>query len=144
LLLDEHAAQRIQTLANGALPPVNVDSNAMAAAIAHLLRYSVGPNRQNVTVKAELQDGPEGEQPVAIYIRTPVEDIEGMDPRSVLEPSYVIDHPDIDLGPSASQRLVESQGGALDAYRDKNEMVFRISLIPVAQGRDLTLHKRPG
>ena len=144
LLLDEQAAQRIETIANGALPPIHVDTNTMAAALAHLLRYSVGPGHQSVTVKAEMQPGPEGEQPVAIYIRAPVDQMEGLDPRSVFEPSYVIDHPDIDLGPSASQRLIESQGGALDAYRDKDEMVFRISLIPAAQGRDLTLYKRHG
>ncbi len=138
-LLDEDAPESIQVIPNGTLPQVRVDTNTMAAALAHLLRYGLGPERNAVSVKAELQAGPDGEQPVAISIRATADDQNGIDPRLILEPSYVIDHPNVDLGPSASQRLIESQGGALDAYREDGEMVFRISLIPdAADGTGLT------
>ena len=129
-LLDDDAPGHIVSRLNDGLPAVQVDTNVMAAALSHLLRYGLGDEHNTVTVEAKLQEGPEGEQPIAIFIRAANISPNGDDPQRLLDPAYVIDHPDIDLGPSASQRLIESQGGALTAYHESGEIVFRVSLIP--------------
>ena len=71
---------------------------------------------------------PSSEQSVLLYIRASDENADIEEPQRLLDPSYVLEHPDIDLGPSASQRLIESQGGVLQAYHEGGEFVFRISL----------------
>lgn len=128
--LDSQAPELIQSSINGDLPAVQVDAEVLSAALSHLLRYGLGPEHQPVRVEASLQPGPEGEQPLAIFIRTTNNRTDPEEPIRLLDPSWVLDHPEIDLGPSASQRLVESQGGALVVYQDKGELVFQISLIP--------------
>ncbi|MGD9519357.1 MAG: hypothetical protein AB7W28_07550, partial [Armatimonadota bacterium] len=71
-----------------------------------------------------------GDRPVALLVRAaaalPADD----DPQKLLDPSYVLEHPDIDLGPSASQRLIESQGGVLEVTREASGILFRILLPP--------------
>ncbi|MCE5219155.1 hypothetical protein LLH03_19240 [bacterium] len=131
VLLDPEATQHIITSIDGGLPSVQVDADVMATALSHLLRYGLGRERRAVVVDARLQDGPKGEQPVAIYVRADGRGAPTGEPLRLLDPSYVLDHPDIDLGPSASQRLIESQGGALEAYCEAEDIVFRVSLIPV-------------
>jgi nitrogen-specific signal transduction histidine kinase len=128
--LDDKAPEVIQPSISDDLPAVQVDAEVMAAALSHLLRYGLGPDHKPVRVEAALQPGPEGEQPVAIFIRTTNNRTDPEEPIRLLDPSWVLDHPDVDLGPSASQRLVESQGGALVVFRDKEELVFQVSLIP--------------
>lgn len=169
-LLDQDAPAYITSKLDSNLPKIRVDANAMAAALCYLLRYGLHHGtprgefrgRNHVSIEAKLQDGPEGEQPVAIFIKAPDATLpstpQGQDkqrheynPQLLLDPSYVLDHPDIDLGPSASQRLIERQGGALEAYYEEvaptvsfakdyqaeeptqapRNIVFRISLIPV-------------
>jgi nitrogen-specific signal transduction histidine kinase len=129
--LDPAAEGKITTGVHGDIPSVQVDASVMSAALSHLLRFALGERHGPVRVEAHLQEGPKGEQPVSIQIRSRRPAMTGADPGSLLDPTYVMEHPDIDLGPSASQRLVESQGGALEAFHDGDEMVFRVSLIPV-------------
>jgi len=128
--LDSQAPELIKSTVNGDLPAVQVDADVLAAALSHLLRYGLGSEHQPVKVDAALQAGPEGEQPLAIFVRASNNRTDPDEPIRLLDPSWVLDHPDVDLGPSASQRLVESQGGALVVYHDKGELVFQISLVP--------------
>jgi nitrogen-specific signal transduction histidine kinase len=128
--LDNQAPELIKSTVNGGLPSVQVDADVLAAALSHLLRFGLGTEHQPVRVEAALQAGPEGEQPLAIFIRAANNRSDPDEPIRLLDPSWVLDHPEVDLGPSASQRLVESQGGALVAYHDKGELVFQISLVP--------------
>lgn len=132
--LDPGSEGKIAISASGDLPPVQVDAGVMSAALSHLLRFALGERHGPVKVEAALREGPAGEQPVAITIRSRRSSaIGGTDPGGLLDPTYVMEHPDIDLGPSASQRLVESQGGALEVLHDGDEMIFRISLIPARE-----------
>lgn len=129
-MLEAGGCDRIQCDISDDLPPVRVDANVMARALAHLLRQGLAAGTGTARVEAALQEGPEGERPVAIFVRVPQPAPAAEDPHRLLDLSFVLDHPDVDLGPSASQRLVESQGGALDAFNEGRETVFRISLIP--------------
>jgi len=134
-LLDETATESITVSVRGELPMVRVDVGNMASALANLLRYCLGPHGDPVQLSAELQEGPEGERPIAVYISSPAHGTAADSLQQVLEPSYVIDHPDVDLGPSASQRLIESQGGALEAYSQDDRIVFHVSLVPEVPGQ---------
>lgn len=138
--LDEDARPYINSTLNSSLPMVRVDVNVMAAALAHLLRYELGPDRQSVAVEAELEDGPDGERHVAISIRARDGKSSVEDPQQLLDPSYALEHPDIDLGPSASQRLIENQGGVLTAYREEDDIVFRVSLMPAESAVKTVTH----
>jgi hypothetical protein len=68
--------------------------------------------------------------PLVITIRTSQTVPVAEDPQKLLDPSYVLEHPDIDLGPSASQRLIESQGGVLEVSLEEGNIVFKIFLVP--------------
>jgi nitrogen-specific signal transduction histidine kinase len=127
-LLDDAAPSFVVSTLEDNLPPVHVDTSVMAAALSHLLRHGLGRRRKPVVVNAEVSGDPDGTQPIAIYVRASDENADVDEPQRLLDPSYVLDHPDIDLGPSASQRLIESQGGVLEAYHDGGDIVFRISL----------------
>ena len=129
-LLDEAAPSCIVSTLGTGLPSVHVDTNVMAAALSHLLRHGLGQRRKPVVVNAEVSGSTSGAQPISLYIRASDENADLDEPQRLLDPSYVLEHPDIDLGPSASQRLIESQGGTLQAYHEGGEIVFRISLSP--------------
>jgi len=128
--LDEAAVLRIVSMLSADLPMVRVDPNVMAAAISHLLRFGLGDERGQVTVEAKLQNSANGERPVAIVVRAPRDPSLEDDPAALLDPSYVLEHPEIDLGPSASQRMIESQGGALEVYCEDGSIYFRVLLTP--------------
>lgn len=128
--LDETASTRVISRISGDLPMVRVDPSVMAAALSHLLRFGLGDTQERVTIEAKLYNGASGDRPVALLVRAaaalPADD----DPQKLLDPSYVLEHPDIDLGPSASQRLIESQGGVLEVTREASGILFRILLPP--------------
>jgi signal transduction histidine kinase len=128
--LDETARSYVALRMSGGLPMVRVDTNLMSAALSHLLRYALGVERATVTVEAKFEATTGGDLPVIIFVRSRAADDSLDDPQLLLDPAYVLEHPDIDLGPSASQRLIESQGGQLEAYRENGSLVFRISLAP--------------
>ena len=145
-LLDDAAPACIVSTLEVGLPSVHVDTNVMAAALSHLLRHGLGRRRKPVVVNAEVDGDPSSAQPISLYIRASDENADIDEPQRLLDPSYVLEHPDIDLGPSASQRLIESQGGTLEAYHEGGEIVFRISLSPApvradkgSDGADTTL-----
>jgi PAS domain S-box-containing protein len=128
--LDESARSHVALRMSGGLPMVRVDTNLMSAALSHLLRYALGVERDTVTVEAKFETSSGGDLPVVIFVRSRAQDPGMDDPHLLLDPAYVLEHPEIDLGPSASQRLIESQGGQLEAYRENGTLVFRISLAP--------------
>lgn len=128
--LDETARSYVALRMSGGLPMVRVDTDLMSAALSHLLRYALGVERAAVTVEARFEATKGGDLPVIIFVRSRAADDSLDDPQLLLDPAYVLEHPDIDLGPSASQRLIESQGGQLEAYRENGSLVFRISLAP--------------
>lgn len=128
--LDEVAVSRIVSTLSGDLPMVRVDPNIMAAAISHLLRFGLGDEQGQVAVEAKLQNNTNGKRPVAIIVRAPLDVSLEDDPATLLDPSYVLEHPEIDLGPSASQRMIESQGGALEVYCEDGSIYFRVLLTP--------------
>ncbi len=130
--LDDTGAACVEARVARGLPTVRVDTDVMVPAIAHLLRYGQGPDHQNVTVEAQLESASAGRQAVTILVRAHHGTPRGDPPHQLLDPSYVLDHPEIDLGPSASQRLIESQGGGLTADVEDDDIVFRIALAPAA------------
>jgi PAS domain S-box-containing protein len=128
--LDETARSYVALRMSGELPMVRVDTNIMAAALSHLLRYALGVQHRTVTVEARLEAGAGAERPIIILVTSPADPERMDDPQLLLDPAYVLEHPEIDLGPSASQRLIEGQGGQLGAYYENGNLVFRISLAP--------------
>ena len=131
-LLDEAAPScMVSTLGTG-LPSVHVDTNVMAAALSHLLRHGLGQRRKPVVVNAEVSGSTFGR--AADFFVHPRFRQTRTSPQRLLDPSYVLEHPDIDLGIRTSQRLIESQGGTLQAYHEGGEIVFRISLSPAPVG----------
>ncbi len=133
-MLDDAAASSITARPTDGLPPLYVDTNVMATALSHLMRYSLGQQRKPVSVHAEVKEGIGGDKVVSIYVRAGDDVDAGVDPARLLDPSYVLDHPDVDLGPSASQRLIESQGGTLEAYHEGGDIVFHITVGAVGGG----------
>lgn len=129
--VDEPAAGCIDQHVPPLLPLLQVDADLMSAALAHILRFQLGPGHNPVTVEARLGEGPHGEQPVEILAHAKNLLNPRVSPQELFDPSFVLNHPDIDLGPSASQRLVESQGGVLEAYYEESDIVFRLSLLPM-------------
>lgn len=129
-ILDDDAPDHIVSELDESLPAVRGDLDVMATALAHLLRYGLGAERRTVTVQADLSTGGGGNHALTVLVRAPVPRTVVDDPQQLLDPSYVLDHPDIDLGPSAGQRLIEGQGGSLSAYVQEDDLVFSISLRP--------------
>ena len=72
--------------------------SVMASAFSHLLRFGLGYRHNKVSIKAKLDDGPEGEQPLSIFIAAPHDKSMTRIPQLFLDPVYVMDHPEIDLG----------------------------------------------
>ncbi|MCD6351361.1 MAG: hypothetical protein J7M26_04485, partial [Armatimonadetes bacterium] len=126
--VDEEAAARIESTLSRDLPMVRVDPEIVAAALAHLLRFGLSSEKDKVQVEARLDSTAEGRQPVSIVVRARRNPALDDDPQRLLDPSYVLDHPELDLGPSASQRLVESQGGALEVDCEDGSLLFRVRL----------------
>lgn len=126
----DEGVEYIATDIREGLPMVRVDPGAMAAAICHLLRYGLSQSLGPVRIEASLEDSSEETRPVRIIIRVPCRQELQEEPSRLLDVQYVLEHPELDLGPSVSQRLVESQGGTLEAHREGDSIVFKLSLPP--------------
>lgn len=129
-MLVEGARDKVLCQHSGLLPRAHVDKDVIAAALTHLMRFAMGARRTNVVVDARLRDAQLDERHIDLVIRGACDELVATDPQRLLDPSFVLDNPDIDLGPSASQRLIEGQSGSLEVYCEGGEIVFVVSLPP--------------
>ncbi len=129
-MLVEGARDKVVCQHSGLLPRAHVDKDVVAAALTHLMRFAMGARRGKVNVDARLRDTQFGERSIDLIIRGECDETVATDPQGLLDPSFVLDNPDVDLGPSASQRLIEGQSGSLDVHCEGSEIVFVVSLPP--------------
>ena len=110
--LDAKARNDLEVDMAEGLPAMHVDPSRLSSALVHLLRYCTGRYEGPVRIRARRGSNAEFTDAVFIEITVPRKDAEEVI-EDVLDPVYALEHPDVDLGPAASQRLVESLGGSV-------------------------------
>jgi PAS domain S-box-containing protein len=101
---------------------------AIAYVIWYLLRKAPGPEAKIAVSIARPPD----EDRVRLTIASRTAEIRAEELRSIFDPIHVVQESLIDVGPCVSQRIIEAQGGRLEAKQSRNEVSF-IAALPAAQ-----------
>jgi PAS domain S-box-containing protein len=97
---------------------------AMSYLIWYLLRKTPGPDAK---VSVSIAHVPREER-VRLTISSRSSEVRAEELQAIFDPIQVVQENLIDVGPSVSQRIVESQGGRLEAKQGRGEVSFTASL----------------
>jgi PAS domain S-box-containing protein len=97
---------------------------AMSYLIWYLLRKTPGPDAK---VSVSIAHVPREER-VRVTISSRSSEVRAEELQAIFDPIQVVQENLIDVGPSVSQRIVESQGGRLEAKQGRGEVSFTASL----------------
>ncbi|HEY7037779.1 MAG TPA: PAS domain-containing protein [Methylomirabilota bacterium] len=97
---------------------------AMSYLIWYLLRKTPGPDAK---VSVSIAHVP-SEERVRLTISSRTAEVRAEELQAIFDPIQVVQENLIDVGPSVSQRIVESQGGRLEAKHGRGEVSFTASL----------------
>jgi C4-dicarboxylate-specific signal transduction histidine kinase len=101
---------------------------AMSYLIWYLLRKTPGPDAK---ISVTIAHMPSDER-VRLTISSRTSEVRAEELQAIFDPIQVVQENLIDVGPSVSQRIVESQGGRLEAKHGRGEVSFTASLPAVA------------
>jgi len=96
----------------------------MSYLIWYLLRKTPGPDAK---VSVSIAHVPREER-VRLTISSRTSEVRAEELQAIFDPIQVVQENLIDVGPSVSQRIVESQGGRLEAKHGRGEVSFTASL----------------
>ena len=97
---------------------------AMSYLIWYLLRKTPGPDAK---VSVSIAHVPREER-VRLTISSRTAEVRAEELQAIFDPIQVVQENLIDVGPSVSQRIIESQGGRLEAKQGRGEVSFTASL----------------
>jgi len=101
---------------------------AMSYLIWYLLRKTPGPDAKVSVSIAHMA----GEERVRLTIASRSSEVRPEELQAIFDPIQVVQENLIDVGPSVSQRIIESQGGRLEAKHGRGEVSFTASLPAVS------------
>ena len=97
---------------------------AMSYLVWYLLRKTTGPDAK---VSVSIVHVP-SEERVRLVISSRSSEVRAEELQAIFDPIQVVQENLIDVGPSVSQRIIESQGGRLEAKQGRGEVSFTASL----------------
>lgn len=112
------------------LPLIMVDPSATMDALSYLLQYVAGerPYPVNVQASATTIEGRDGLE----ITMTRISNQNGaFEPEHVFDPLYAMQHPEADLGPVISQKIITSQRGLIEAHHEDGHITMNV-LFPAA------------
>jgi len=102
---------------------------AMSYLIWYLLRKTPGPEAKISTSISHLTS----EDRVRLTVASRSAEVRAEELQGIFDPIQVVQENLIDVGPSVSQRILESQGGRLEAKQARGEVSFTASLPAAGQ-----------
>ncbi|MCD6360888.1 MAG: PAS domain-containing protein [Armatimonadetes bacterium] len=109
------------------LPPIMVDASATTDALSYLLRYVAGSRPHPVRVQARHESS-EGDEVLSVTIMRTTQENGSFEPEHVFDPLFAMQHPEADLGPVISQRIITNQRGRVEALEDQGRVTMRVVL----------------
>ncbi len=103
--------------------------NAMSYLVWYLLRKTPGPEAKVAVSIAHLPS----EDRVRLTVASRSAEVRAEELQAIFDPIQVVQENLIDVGPSVSQRILESQGGRLEAKQGRGEVSFTASLPAAGQ-----------
>ncbi|HEU4440330.1 MAG TPA: PAS domain-containing protein [Methylomirabilota bacterium] len=97
---------------------------AMSYLVWYLLRKTPGPDAK---VSVSIAHVP-SEERVRLVVSSRTSEVRAEELQAIFDPIQVVQENLIDVGPSVSQRIIESQGGRLEAKQGRGEVSFTASL----------------
>jgi len=126
-LPQEVRQQAISLELPSSLPAIMVDPVATTDALSYLLRYVVGSRPFPVQVRASSSA-----DDLAITMTRLTHENGSFEPDNVFDPLFAMQHPEADLGPVISQKIIATQRGHVEALEDEGRVTMRITF-PVGQ-----------
>lgn len=108
------------------LPPVLVDPASTRDALSYLMRYMAGNRPYPVEVTVTPDEETPGQVLVRMVRRSRVNGL--FDPDTVFDPLYAMQHPESDLGPVISQKIITNQNGRVVAVHDEGRVTMLVVL----------------
>jgi len=102
---------------------------AMSYLVWYLLRKTPGPEAKVAVSIAHLPS----EDRVRLTVASRSAEVRAEELQAIFDPIQVVQENLIDVGPSVSQRILESQGGRLEAKQGRGEVSFTASLPAAGQ-----------
>ncbi len=93
---------------------------AIAYLVWYLLRKTSGPAAKIAISISRLA----GEDRVRLTVASRTAEVRAEELRGIFDPIQVVQENLIDVGPCVSQRILEAQGGRLEAKQARNEVSF--------------------
>ncbi len=108
------------------LPSVRVDPKPTGDAFRYLLRYVSGPSRSRVHVDLARNGAVDGS--ITVTMRRLARQRVNLDPDTIFDPLYVIEHLEADLGPVIGHNIITAQDGSVEASEDDGHVIVRVVL----------------
>ena len=106
------------------LPRVVADPAPTQEALSYLLRYLRGTDGSSVHVRITQDETELGDSVcVGMQRSTPSNDVH---PEELFDPFYALQQTDAALGPAISRKIVENQGGKVEAQAENGHLEFRV------------------
>jgi PAS domain S-box-containing protein len=99
---------------------------AVAYVIWYLLRKTPGPEAKIAVSVSRL------EEKVRVVLASRTAEVRAEELRGIFDPIQVVQGSLLDVGPCVSQRIIEGQGGRLEARHGRGEVSFTATLVVVA------------
>ncbi len=114
----------------GGLPQIIVEPAAVTDALTYLLRYVAGDRPYPVHVRADRSRA-EGHDGLEVTMTRMSQENGAPSPEHVFDPLYAMQHPEADLGPVISQKIIMNQRGVVEVHHEDGRMAMRV-IFPVA------------
>jgi len=101
---------------------------AIAYLVWYLLRKTPGPEAKIAVSISRLA----GEDRPRLTVASRTAEVRAEELQGIFDPIQVVQESLIDVGPCVSQRIIEAQGGRLDAKQGRSEVTFMAVLQPAA------------
>jgi nitrogen-specific signal transduction histidine kinase len=118
------------------VPAVWIDPRRTVSALVHLLHFCASRNQGELRLRASSVQSGDGQPAVELKVECS-DRLDDEIARHVLDPMYALEHPEVDLGPAACQRLIESQGGRVETSVNHVSTLFRVTLPAVLPAASL-------
>ncbi len=131
---DEIAWCQTEIEEHGPLPDVTVEPVSTAEALLYLLQFARGQTKNWVEIAVGPVEMRDGDARLCISFAAESTRSDGTELSSLLDPLYALEHPDADLGPAVSQRILERQGGSVEAVLENGNTYIKVFL-PVSTSK---------
>jgi nitrogen-specific signal transduction histidine kinase len=136
LLHEESEAKSWEVVTDFAeeIPPVKCDKEYLKQALGYLMRYLINTMEKPGTLKvvSSMRKDSNGMDAIHITMTSNVSKISQQEREKLFDPLAVVQDADIDLGPCASQRIIEEHGGYIKLQTKKATGVGFVIYIPPA------------